>query len=174
MNMTSHNRRRTVRSNGWGGAGISNDTRRLVSRCREDLDTEGGALQNRPRKTTATGEDEVEQSLRLALLAGKDEALGQSSQSKCESWRLKAHFPSSSPVWRGAIQQVSESLKQCFTAETTVTVWLHLTLSNEADSDIKMCTQGGQGWMQPQKAICNTYKQDQEHIVVQRLKKIIS
>lgn len=42
------------------------------------------------------------QSLRPALLAGKVEASGQSSQSKCESWRLKGHFPSSSPVWRGA------------------------------------------------------------------------
>lgn len=37
------------------------------------------------KKTTATGEDEAEQSLWLALLAGKVEALGQSSQSKCES-----------------------------------------------------------------------------------------
>lgn len=32
-----------------------------------------------------TGEDEAEQSLWLALLAGKVEASGQSSQSKCES-----------------------------------------------------------------------------------------
>lgn len=51
--------------------------------------------------TTATSEeDEVTQSLRPALLAGKVEASGQSSQSKCESWRLKGHFPSSSPVWK--------------------------------------------------------------------------
>lgn len=40
--------------------------------------------------------------LRPALLDGKVEASGQSSQSKCESWRLKGQFPSSSPVWRGA------------------------------------------------------------------------
>lgn len=37
------------------------------------------------KRTTVTGEDEAEQSLWLALLAGKVEALGQSSQSKCES-----------------------------------------------------------------------------------------
>lgn len=61
------------------------------------------SIAKQTKRTTATGEDEVEQSLRLALLAGKVEALGQSSQSKCESWRLKVHFPSSSPVWRGAI-----------------------------------------------------------------------
>lgn len=97
-------------------------TRRPVSRCHEDLDTGGGALHDRPKKTTATGgEDEAEQSLWLALLAGKVEALGQSSQSKCESWRLKGHFPSSSPVWRGAIWQVSV---YSFTSETTSTMLL--------------------------------------------------
>lgn len=37
------------------------------------------------KTTAATGDDEVEQSLWLALLAGKLEALGQSSQSMCES-----------------------------------------------------------------------------------------
>lgn len=78
---------------------IQNNTGRPVLRCYEDSDTGAGALQNRP---TATSEDEVKQSLRVALLAGKVEALGQSSQSKCESSRLKGHFPSSSPVWRGA------------------------------------------------------------------------
>lgn len=42
-------------------------------------------LQKQTKRTTVTGEDEAEQSLWLALLAGKVEALGQSSQSKCES-----------------------------------------------------------------------------------------
>lgn len=55
-----------------------------LSRCHEDLDTEEVAL-HKTKRTTVTGEDEEEQSLWPALLAGKVEALGQSSQSKCES-----------------------------------------------------------------------------------------
>lgn len=101
--------KRTVKSDGWGGASITNKTKRPVSRCREDLDIK---KEEHCKTTAATGEDELEQRLWLALLAGKLEALGQSSQSKCESRRLKGQFPSSSTVWRGAIQKVSESLQQ--------------------------------------------------------------
>lgn len=80
---------------------VQKNTGRPVLRCHEDWDTGVGG--DGSISTTATSEeDEVTQSLRPALLAGKVEASGQSSQSKCESWRLKGHFPSSSPVWRGA------------------------------------------------------------------------
>lgn len=60
----------------------------------------------------------MEHSLRLALLAGKVEALGQSSQSKCESSRLKGHFPSSSPVWKGATQRQCQQSAVLYKAVT--------------------------------------------------------
>lgn len=61
----------------------------------------------------------MEQSLWLALLAGKVEALGQSSQSKCESSRLKGHFPSSSPVWKGAIQRQCQFIAVLYFRDNT-------------------------------------------------------
>lgn len=92
---------RRSESDGWGGAGSTKQYRETSSEMPWGLGHRGwgdGSI-----STTATSEEnEVTQSLRPALLAGKVEASGQSSQSKCESWRLKGHFPSSSPMWRGA------------------------------------------------------------------------
>ncbi len=116
--------------------------------------------------TTATGEDEAEQSLWLALLAGKVEALGQSSQSKCESWRLKGHFPSSSPVWRGAIRQVSVHSSASLQRQHRQRCYNSPALSQEADSNINTCIQNGQGWIQQREAIGDAYRQDQEDTVV--------
>lgn len=50
IGMTSQNMRRTVKSNGWGGAGNTNDTGRPVLRCYDDSDTGGGALHNKPKE----------------------------------------------------------------------------------------------------------------------------
>lgn len=104
IGMTSQHKRGTVKSNGWGGAGRKTRYRETILTMLWRLGHRRRSIAQQTKRTTATSEDEVEHSLRLALLAGKVEALGQSSQSKCESSRLKGHFPSSSPVWKGATQ----------------------------------------------------------------------
>lgn len=70
---------------------------RPISRCHEDLDTEGAALQKRPKIKIKTLVTRMTRSkaFTLALLVCKVEAWGPSSQSNCGSWRLKGHFPSS-------------------------------------------------------------------------------
>lgn len=101
MNMTS-NTKRTTKKRWMGKCWHSKRYTETVLKMKTWTSEEEHCITDQ-KEQQRLGEDDVEQSLWLALLAGKVEALEQSSQSICESWRLKGHFPSSSSVRRGVI-----------------------------------------------------------------------